>query len=91
MAICPQGKKKILKKIKKKTKKIINNPGSANINDRSMLGDRDSELCTVTTDNSENCITVNWNGQEVQVRGRERGGEEEREERRREEKRVEID
>ena len=28
--------------------------GSANINDRSLLGDRDSELCLVTTDNAEN-------------------------------------
>jgi len=41
--------------------------GSANINDRSLLGDRDSELCTVTTDSLENCINVQWNGEEVQV------------------------
>eukprot|EP00008_Paramoeba_atlantica_P004311 CAMPEP_0201482708 /NCGR_PEP_ID=MMETSP0151_2-20130828/6972_1 /ASSEMBLY_ACC=CAM_ASM_000257 /TAXON_ID=200890 /ORGANISM="Paramoeba atlantica, Strain 621/1 / CCAP 1560/9" /LENGTH=1333 /DNA_ID=CAMNT_0047865521 /DNA_START=265 /DNA_END=4266 /DNA_ORIENTATION=+ len=41
--------------------------GSANINDRSMLGDRDSELCIVTTDNQENCKTVRWNGKDVVV------------------------
>ena len=60
--------------IKKKKKKNVTT-GSANINDRSLLGDRDSELCTVTTDNPENCITVKWNGEDVQVGGGKGEGE----------------
>tara|TARA_R110002050_G_scaffold282049_1_gene429825 strand:- start:1994 stop:4417 length:2424 start_codon:yes stop_codon:yes gene_type:complete len=41
--------------------------GSANINDRSMMGDRDSELCIVTNEPSHKCETVIWDGMSVKV------------------------
>lgn len=39
--------------------------GSANINDRSLLGQRDSEFCLVIQDTEEE--TAYFNGQQVQV------------------------
>jgi phospholipase D1/2 len=41
--------------------------GSANINDRSLLGDRDSEICLVVSDTLENCTTMKWDGHDIQV------------------------